>query len=88
MARLMGVAKAELNNIVHLCSNQGCTVDFTSKPVHPDLPSACVLPKVVVSKTKLNNAVHLCSNLAILSTAHAGRCLIIVIIIVLPLMVK
>ena len=33
MARLMGeaVAKAELYNTVHLCSNQGCTVDFTPK---------------------------------------------------------
>ena len=62
MARLMGVAKAELNNSVHLCSNKGCTVDFTSKPVHPPLPSACVLAKVVVFKAKLNNTVHLCSN--------------------------
>jgi hypothetical protein len=71
MARLIGVAvaKAELNNTVHLCSNQVCTVDFTPKPVHPALLSACVLDTVVVFKVKLKNSVHLCSNLYILSTA-------------------
>jgi hypothetical protein len=31
MARLTGVAVAELNNTVHLCSNQGCTVDISPK---------------------------------------------------------
>jgi hypothetical protein len=57
----VAVANAELNNTVHLCSSQGCTVDFTPKTVHPALLSACVLAKVVVSKAKLNNTVHLCS---------------------------
>jgi hypothetical protein len=63
MARLMdvAVAKAELNNSVLLCKSQGCTVDFTTKPVHPALLSACVLAKVVVSKAKLNT-VYLCRN--------------------------
>jgi hypothetical protein len=56
VAILMGVAmvKSELNNTVHLCSNQGCTVDFILKPVYPALRSACVLAKVVVAKAKLN----------------------------------
>ena len=58
MGRLMGVAKAELNNTVHLCSNQGCTVDFSPKIAPSAFISACVLTKVVVSKAKLNNTVH------------------------------
>jgi hypothetical protein len=69
MASLMCVAKANLNNTVHLCSNQGCTVDFTPKPVYPALLSACVLVKDVVSKAKLNNTVPACSILCILYTA-------------------
>jgi hypothetical protein len=46
IARLIGVAvaKAELNKTVH----QVCTVDFTPKPFHPALLSACVLERVVV----------------------------------------
>jgi hypothetical protein len=68
MARLMGVAvaKAELNNTVNLCSNQGCTVDFTPKTGPTDF---FLCTKVVVSKAKLYNTVHLFSNLCILSTA-------------------
>ena len=60
VARLMhvAVAKAELNNTVHLCSNQGCTVAFILKPVHPALFSTCALAKVVVAKAELNNIVH------------------------------
>jgi hypothetical protein len=54
MARLMGVAvaKAELNNNVHLCSNQGCTVDFDPKLINPAMLSVCVLLKVVVSRPR------------------------------------
>jgi hypothetical protein len=54
----VAVAKAELNNTVHLCSNQGCTVAFILKPVHPALFSTCALAKVVVAKAELNNIVH------------------------------
>jgi hypothetical protein len=73
MARLMGVAmaKAELNNTVHLCSNQGCIVDFTPQTIPScfDFYLCIVLTKVVASKAQLNNTVHLCSNLCILSIA-------------------
>jgi hypothetical protein len=52
VARLKGVAmaKAELNNTVHLCTNQRFTVDFILKPVHPALLLTCVLSKVVMAK--------------------------------------
>jgi hypothetical protein len=60
VARLMcvAVAKAKLNNTVHLCSKQGCTVAFILNPVHPALFSTCALAKVVVAKAELNNIVH------------------------------
>jgi hypothetical protein len=42
VARLMGVgvAKAEMNKTVHMCSNQWFTVDLTPKLVPPALLSA------------------------------------------------
>jgi hypothetical protein len=49
---------AELNNSVHWCTNQVCTVDFILKLVHPALLSACVLAKIVVAEAKLNNTVQ------------------------------
>ena len=69
----MGVAmaKAKMNNTVHLCSNQGCTSDFTpqTSPTCFDFYLCSVLTKVVVSKAKLNNTVNLCINLFILYVA-------------------
>ena len=57
MASFIGVAmaEAELNNTVHLCSNQLYTVDFILKPVHLCLLSACILAKFVVAKDELVN---------------------------------
>jgi hypothetical protein len=45
---VVAVAKAELNNTVHLCSNQGCTCIST-----------CVLAEDVVAMANPNNTVRL-----------------------------
>jgi hypothetical protein len=66
----VAVAKTEMNNTVHLCSNQGCSINFILKSVHPALLSACVLAKVVVAEAELSNTEHLAS---CFSTAYRFR---------------
>jgi hypothetical protein len=49
----VALAKAELNNTVHLCS-----IDVILKPVHHVLFFACLLAKVVVAKAELYSTVR------------------------------
>ena len=73
VASLMGVAvaKAELNNTVHLCSNQGCTctVDFILKP---SCFTFFLLSKVVVALVEQNNTVRLLYTWPTATVKHIG----------------